>query len=968
MALSIHGKSFLFASWIGASATKIVTTSMTDIEGQMHAFCHQIAVDENITIMDPQTGHPMQKTCNWKNPQLMFKGDDNYGTLITPVLAHLISVCMDSTDAPRLAFLYGDSKKERFKFVYGGDAMDRGKGNLRITASLVEFKIREPLRVVLITGNRDVAKLNISKDKEETSELADKLLGMAADGVNGRTLNEFFVGVYNAPIGAARVELIKKINGILQTQSTDDHELTKIRLQVILMKNRLESAPNGAKFLWGDLQEELQHVLGLDANDERLNDMNMLEILSQLVSPAHLSRISGLGPVGKGSEFDDDLESTYDVELQHIRLTFQGNFGKYIHNQFGTGKYIHNQFGSRTSRYGLPVARLSRDFKFVTLTAPWSLLYLMFSQIVHYDPSGLLVVHGDIAGRNPSMMHLDNPSRNEQITPIESALFTVPGTWNQLKSYDSKDADANIFTDSDFVEKVEGLVSGVEGDNVSTLPLAMRMLKIPQKADAQDTDRDSTISGLDPVSAWMNRMNRFQNAELYDFLLQPTYVEDYSAAELFEQSRFQLDPTTGKMPYHMQLFRGAARLLSYSAFSCPLAPTVIYSLHFDPDNRLMMYDDNISKELLDNSVSVVLKGHTPHGKSPAVMQSRVFDNKKLITVNHDIGYAAFSTASETRGRNVSAVTIESGGEDQLDSNRVDIHSMITGRTNDKYIVDILAISLSTQADKEQDLDVNQVVGGYLKLTNMTAENADVYQIKGVVGKGADRHYFLQQTVNSFDVKHMFLPYGENQQEGRVAVPNNNEYLVDGFYPAPQPEKGGIVEKVELSSFTVDSVEAVDGPVGTPLSMRQAFPVSVSQNVTATAPPALRTLLASRPMHENPKTSGVEGVGLNPRQFLAGAASEPQRQVMANRNPEMANTLPAIRLPMSKDQVGDEVPPSFTSGPDEEPRLQEITPIDSPTVSATIAKKQVLGQSTLMVNARKVLSSVPFNVTGNRRRS
>jgi hypothetical protein len=52
-------------------------------------------------------------------------------------------------------------------FVYGGDAVDKGPGDIRLVRALVDLKKRHPDRVYLLVGNRDLNKLRF------TAELAD---------------------------------------------------------------------------------------------------------------------------------------------------------------------------------------------------------------------------------------------------------------------------------------------------------------------------------------------------------------------------------------------------------------------------------------------------------------------------------------------------------------------------------------------------------------------------------------------------------------------------------------------------------------------------------------------------------------------------------------------------------------------------------------------------------------------------
>jgi hypothetical protein len=46
-------------------------------------------------------------------------------------------------------------------FVHGGDAVDKGPGDIRVLRAMVELKEKYPDRVILILGNRDVNKLRI---------------------------------------------------------------------------------------------------------------------------------------------------------------------------------------------------------------------------------------------------------------------------------------------------------------------------------------------------------------------------------------------------------------------------------------------------------------------------------------------------------------------------------------------------------------------------------------------------------------------------------------------------------------------------------------------------------------------------------------------------------------------------------------------------------------------------------------
>uniref|UniRef100_A0A7S1VZG9 Calcineurin-like phosphoesterase domain-containing protein n=1 Tax=Ditylum brightwellii TaxID=49249 RepID=A0A7S1VZG9_9STRA len=55
-------------------------------------------------------------------------------------------------------------KKEDCYFVYGGDAVDKGPGDIRLVRALVDLKRRYPQRVFLLVGNRDLNKLRLTAE------------------------------------------------------------------------------------------------------------------------------------------------------------------------------------------------------------------------------------------------------------------------------------------------------------------------------------------------------------------------------------------------------------------------------------------------------------------------------------------------------------------------------------------------------------------------------------------------------------------------------------------------------------------------------------------------------------------------------------------------------------------------------------------------------------------------------------
>ncbi|KAJ1455022.1 hypothetical protein M885DRAFT_520954 [Pelagophyceae sp. CCMP2097] len=58
-------------------------------------------------------------------------------------------------------------------FVFGGDAVDKGAGDVRLCRLLVKLKRRYPQRVHLLVGNRDLNKLRLSSEVDDVSPASD---------------------------------------------------------------------------------------------------------------------------------------------------------------------------------------------------------------------------------------------------------------------------------------------------------------------------------------------------------------------------------------------------------------------------------------------------------------------------------------------------------------------------------------------------------------------------------------------------------------------------------------------------------------------------------------------------------------------------------------------------------------------------------------------------------------------------
>lgn len=70
-------------------------------------------------------------------------------------------------------------------FVFGGDAVDHGSGNLEVVETLVDLKRRFPKQVILIAGNRDINKIQIPEwlSPESMKELPEAMVPWLRDRI-----------------------------------------------------------------------------------------------------------------------------------------------------------------------------------------------------------------------------------------------------------------------------------------------------------------------------------------------------------------------------------------------------------------------------------------------------------------------------------------------------------------------------------------------------------------------------------------------------------------------------------------------------------------------------------------------------------------------------------------------------------------------------------------------------------------
>ena len=68
--------------------------------------------------------------------------------------------------------------KENSGFIFGGDSVDKGNGDIRVVRDLLQLQRDYPDRVHLIIGNRDANKLRFSSELEN-----EKTLGILTTGL-----------------------------------------------------------------------------------------------------------------------------------------------------------------------------------------------------------------------------------------------------------------------------------------------------------------------------------------------------------------------------------------------------------------------------------------------------------------------------------------------------------------------------------------------------------------------------------------------------------------------------------------------------------------------------------------------------------------------------------------------------------------------------------------------------------------
>ena len=131
---------------------------VTDVEGNLDYFFNfvkscpilKVQFHYHKTIMDDSTtsGELLEQTTTTINDG-EFPQDNNFQGM---VLDFAEPTSSETTS------------NENYYFVFGGDSVDKGTGDIRLNRCLVEFKKKYPNRVFLLVGNRDLNKLRFSAE------------------------------------------------------------------------------------------------------------------------------------------------------------------------------------------------------------------------------------------------------------------------------------------------------------------------------------------------------------------------------------------------------------------------------------------------------------------------------------------------------------------------------------------------------------------------------------------------------------------------------------------------------------------------------------------------------------------------------------------------------------------------------------------------------------------------------------
>lgn len=149
-----------------------------------------------------------QGTQNAESPLISFFTDAEGNLEFFKRFASLSNVVemVEGSDSPHFPELRFRRHYVQDHFVFGGDAFDKGDGDIRIASMLTDFKDREPERVHLILGNRDVNKLRLA------AELSDDECHRPVDDLSFTLTAQQSYREYLEALAPASQDGIEKLN------------------------------------------------------------------------------------------------------------------------------------------------------------------------------------------------------------------------------------------------------------------------------------------------------------------------------------------------------------------------------------------------------------------------------------------------------------------------------------------------------------------------------------------------------------------------------------------------------------------------------------------------------------------------------------------------------------------------------------------------------------------------------------
>ncbi len=110
-------------------------------------------------------------------------------------------------------------------FVFGGDAIDRGVSSRRIVRALLDVRLRQPGRVVLLVGNRDLNKIRLVR------ELAGAPPAKAPAEVKGASASALLQWIFTHTMGARDAFGHRRAELVAEGRDADDEAVARSYLE-----------------------------------------------------------------------------------------------------------------------------------------------------------------------------------------------------------------------------------------------------------------------------------------------------------------------------------------------------------------------------------------------------------------------------------------------------------------------------------------------------------------------------------------------------------------------------------------------------------------------------------------------------------------------------------------------------------------------------------------------------------------